>query len=148
MPEYAVTLKKTRSPILDSDYFNYLDYLNEMFSLSNVNFESTKGLHCHFILESAQALNYQDLYIHKYGWSIKAIPIYNRERWIKYCKKDLKDNKQINKKYKKHIASEKEEKVMIEAMLSEAPYPFNQETEADNDTPIEDEFTFKGSLFI
>ncbi len=86
--QYAITAKKTRKPITQQHYLDYLDYLTDLGKVGNVNFEDTRGLHTHFILQTTSKLDFNKLKPTKYGWNVKAIPIYNRKGWIKYCRKD------------------------------------------------------------
>jgi len=92
MKDFAVTVKKTRKPIEIQNYIDYLKYIKPQFNIQNVNIETTRGYHLHFIIKSDTDINFRDLYPSKYGWNIKAIPIYNREGWVKYCEKDLLKN--------------------------------------------------------
>lgn len=92
MKDLAVTVKKTRKPIEIQHYIDYLKFLKPQFNIQNVNIEDTRGYHLHFIIKSDTDINYKDLYPSKYGWNVKAIPIYNREGWVKYCEKDLLKN--------------------------------------------------------
>lgn len=94
--EYAITVKKTRNPISIQDYINYLDYLKGMYNIGNVNIETTRGLHLHFII-SCVKLDFKSLYPAKYGWNVKAVPIFYKEGWIKYSEKDLKKNLELRK---------------------------------------------------
>lgn len=86
--QYAITAKKTRKPISQTHYLDYLDYITDLGKVGNVNFETTKGLHTHFILKCEEKLDYRKLKPTQYGWNVKAVPIYNRKGWIKYCRKD------------------------------------------------------------
>lgn len=92
MKDLAVTVKKTRKPIEIQNYIDYLKYIKPQFNIQNVNIETTRGYHLHFIIKSDTDINFKDLYPSKYGWNIKAVPIYNREGWIKYCEKDFIKN--------------------------------------------------------
>lgn len=92
MFEYAITVKKTRKPVNIDEYANYLNYIKDMFTFGNVHIETTKGLHIHFLLTSQKRITYSDLYIQKHGWSIRAVPIYNRQGWTAYSSKDFLKN--------------------------------------------------------
>jgi len=92
MFEYAITAKKTRKPVNIDEYANYLTYLKDMFTVGNVHIETTRGLHIHFLLTSEKSICYKDLYIQNHGWSIRAVPIYNRKGWNAYSSKDLLKN--------------------------------------------------------
>lgn len=86
---YALTLKKTRKPILLTDYEDYLTWLQDRgYKVTEVNYEDTKGLHVHFILSAPAELIYGQLKRDPYGWSIRFVPIYNRTGWMKYITKD------------------------------------------------------------
>lgn len=97
---YAITAKKTRKPISKEHYLDYLDHISDLGKVGNVNFETTKGLHTHFILKTKTKLDYNDLRPTKYGWNVKAIPIYDRKGWLKYIRKDNEQNKELNKDVK------------------------------------------------
>jgi len=86
---YAVTSKKTRAPIMQEHYLDYLDSLADDYSIMNVNFETTRGLHCHYMLVSEKPLDYKTLYKTKFGWSHRAVPIFNRSGWEQYIRKDF-----------------------------------------------------------
>lgn len=86
--EYAITIRKTRRPVTKQHYYDYLDKIADLGSIGNVNFETKKGLHTHFILKTALRLNYNDLRPTKRGWNAKAVPVYNRKGWISYSRKD------------------------------------------------------------
>lgn len=94
--EYAITAKKTRKPILKEHYMDYLDKISDLGTIGNVNFETTRGLHTHFILRTPDKLDYKKLYPTKYGWNVKAVPIYNRKGWKKYIRKDNIENVSLN----------------------------------------------------
>lgn len=94
--EYAITVKKTRNPIEITDYINYLDYLKDMYMVYNVNIETTRGYHLHFIISTSN-LDYKSLYPAKYGWNVKAVPIFFKDGWVKYCEKDLRQNLHLRK---------------------------------------------------
>lgn len=155
MKYFAITLKKTRNPIRAVDYFDYLDVLKGMYDVNNVNFEDTKGLHCHFIIKSRQGINFKDLYLQKYGWSLRVVPIYDLDGWKKYIRKDSEKKvaKTMKSKYIAHELTKKsdeEEEKMIEE-LQDPPYPHNQGgpyPESDPDTEIEDSYMPSYNLFI
>lgn len=86
---YAITAKKTRKPITQEHYENYLSYLSDMGDVGNLHYENKKGLHIHFVLKTNKLLNYNKLKPTKYGWNIRAVPVYNPEGWNSYCKKDI-----------------------------------------------------------
>ena len=97
MKDHAVTIKKTRNPITQKHYLDHLDILNKTVGkVGNVAFETTRGLHCHFTIKTDGKLNYQNLKPEKYGWNAKAVPIYNKVGWVSYCRKDYKENKELN----------------------------------------------------
>lgn len=96
MPRYAMTAKKTRKPISSQHYLDYLDYCSDLGKVGNVNFEDTRGLHIHFVLDTKDKLDYRKLTPTKYGWNIKAVPIYNPKGWKLYCRKDYEKNKELN----------------------------------------------------
>lgn len=86
---YAITLKKTRKPILLSDYEVYLKWLTDKgYKVEDIHYETTKGLHCHFILDSPAEVCYSHLKRDKFGWNIKHVPIYYRKGWEEYIRKD------------------------------------------------------------
>lgn len=93
---YAITVKKTRKPILREHYLDYLDKLSDTGEIGNVNFETTKGMHIHFIIKTKGTLDYSKLYPTKYGWNAKAVSLFNRGGWIRYCRKDQSINQEIN----------------------------------------------------
>lgn len=92
MKVYAVTAKKTRNPITKQHYLDLLDYYKDLGIVANVAFETTRGLHVHFMLKTSSTLDYTKLKPTKYGWNVKAIPIYDYNGWIKYCRKDFDKN--------------------------------------------------------
>lgn len=94
--EYAVTARKTRKPVLKEHYEDYLGYIGDIGEIGNVNFETTRGIHCHFILRTKKKLNYKQLRPTKYGWNVKAVPIYDREGWISYSEKDINSVKPLS----------------------------------------------------
>lgn len=96
--EYAITARKTRKPVLKEHYEDYLSYIGDIGEVGNVNFETTRGMHCHFILKTDKKVNYRSLRPTKYGWNVKAVPIYNREGWISYSEKDLHSVKPLSDK--------------------------------------------------
>ncbi len=85
---YAITMKKTRKPVTKQHYFDYLDKIKDLGDIGNVNFETTRGLHVHFILKTKTRLNYQKLRPTRRGWNAKAVPIYDERGWIQYVRKD------------------------------------------------------------
>lgn len=87
MNYYAITAKKTRKPVSQEHYENYLSYCTDLGEVGNVNYERTRGLHIHFIIKT-ERLDYKRLKPTKYGWSVKAVPIYNYQGWIQYIEKD------------------------------------------------------------
>lgn len=97
---YAITAKKTRKPITKTHYLDYLDYLTDHGKVGNVNFETTKGLHTHFVLKCDEQLDYNKLKPTKHGWNVFAVPLYNRKGWIRYIRKDNEDNKELNRDVK------------------------------------------------
>lgn len=96
--QYALTVRKTRNPITQTHYLDYLDYLSKYGTVGNVNFEETKGLHCHFILETKERLDYKCLKPAKFGWNVMAVPVYNKAGWVKYCRKDHQYTKHLQMK--------------------------------------------------
>ena len=88
MPEYAVTTRKTRKPVTKQHYYDYLDKISDLGEIGNVNFETTRGTHVHFILSTKTRLNYNQLRPTKRGWNAKAVPIHDRAGWISYIRKD------------------------------------------------------------
>lgn len=158
MFEYALTVKKTRNPINIDEYASYLSYIKDMFNVANVNIETTRGLHIHFLLTSEKRLIYKDLYIQPRGWSIKAVPIFNRRGWDIYTQKDLLKNyaltaSLLRKVNKKTYKPTDEEKAQDPNNDSDIFYPFDGTDKNDyilsNDTPIsEDTFTYSKNLFI
>lgn len=85
---YAVTAKKTRSPISEQHYIDFLNYITDLGEVGNVNYETTRGLHVHFVLKTKTRLDYNKLKPTRYGWSVRAVPVYDINRWIQYCEKD------------------------------------------------------------
>lgn len=104
---YAVTVRKTRKPMIIDSYFDYLDALSDHCTILNVNFEETRGLHVHFTCESNRPMVYSDFIFTKYGWNVKFVPIYNLHGWFKYCRKDahLYVSKQMRAKYKHYFSN-------------------------------------------
>lgn len=95
--DYAITVRKTRHPITQLHYLDYLDKMSDSGKVSNVYFETTRGLHCHFMLTTEEPLDYKKtLYPTKRGWNAKAVRVYRRDGWIKYCRKDYTDNTVLN----------------------------------------------------
>lgn len=95
--DYAITVKKTRNPITQQHYLDYLDKLSDSGKISNVYFETTRGLHCHFMLTTEEPLDYKKtLYPTKRGWNAKAVRVYRRDGWIRYCRKDYEKNTALN----------------------------------------------------
>ena len=93
---FAVTSRKTNKPISKIHYLDYLNACTDKGKIANVNFETTRGLHCHFIIKSDNDLKHNDLRPTKRGWNVKVVPIYNMNGWIKYCRKDHEENKDLN----------------------------------------------------
>lgn len=93
---YACTARKTNKPITRTHYLDYLNAISDKGKVGNVNFEMTRGMHCHYIIETEQKISHNDLRPTKRGWNVKAIPMYNRKGWIKYCRKDHEANKELN----------------------------------------------------
>lgn len=86
--EYAITARKTNKPILREHYYDYLDKLTDLGEIGNVNFETTKGIHLHFLIKTKNKVPFSDFRPSKRGWNVKAIPIYNKRNWIAYTRKD------------------------------------------------------------
>lgn len=99
---YAVTSKKTRQPVTQQHYLDYLDSLKDEYAIYNVNFETTRGLHVHYMLTSHTKLDFKDLYKTKYGWNHKAVPIYNRTGWESYIRKDYELERSTANIYKQN----------------------------------------------
>lgn len=90
---YAVTVKKTRAPVSIEHYLDYLDYCQDLGTPSNVYVEDTRGLHIHFVLEATKGrIDFKKLKPEKYGWNVKAVPVYYDQGWKKYCRKDFERN--------------------------------------------------------
>lgn len=96
MPSYAITSKKTRQPVSQQHYLDYLDSLSDLGTVYNLVFETTRGLHCHYVLKTNDDLDYRKLYKTKYGWNHKSVKLYNPKGWTKYCRKDYHENKELN----------------------------------------------------
>lgn len=127
---YAMTIRKTRKPIMLSDYEIYLQWLSDQgFLVTEVHFEDTKGLHCHFILDSPAVLCYSDLKRDKYGWNIDFVPIYNCTGWMSYITKDK--NKKVY------------HKALLEEALAEDPRPRGVEPGDGYPEPPSDNFEDK-----
>jgi len=94
---YAVTVKKTRGPIVMGHYVDYLAWLAQRGLILNLNFEDTRGLHCHFMFDSKTYMTAQDWKYEKYGWSIRATKLWDETVWNRYCMKDA--HKPLNKAY-------------------------------------------------
>lgn len=90
MKVYALTVKKTRKPITLALYEDYLTWLSKKVHVGNVNYEDTRGLHIHLVIQSEEEFPYNELKMEKYGWSYKMVPIYNHDGWIHYIEKDTK----------------------------------------------------------
>lgn len=103
--QFAITAKKTRKPISDKHYLDFLDRTKDLGEIGNVNLETTKGLHVHFVLK-CNSLRYRDVYPSKVGWSIKIVPIFNKDGWVKYVRKDHLINKDLNKCVQKYNESD------------------------------------------
>lgn len=104
MNRFAITSKKTRNPISQEHYLDYLDSLSELGTVMNVAFETTRGLHVHFVLETVHDLSKKDskLYRTKYGWNHLAVPVYYQTGWTNYSRKDFKKNKELNEQSKRY----------------------------------------------
>lgn len=85
---YAVTVRKTRGVVTRSHYEGYLSWLSQRGIIGNVNYESTRGLHVHFLIDAWQRLDKRDFLYEPRGWSIRHVPIWDRKGWVKYCEKD------------------------------------------------------------
>lgn len=109
MPNYAITMRKTRKPITKQHYLDYLNYCTDLGDVGNVNFEQTKGMHIHFMLKTKKTINYNKLRPTKRGWNCKVVPIFNKRGWIKYCKKDNANNEELNKEVHKQYENAEEE---------------------------------------
>lgn len=87
---YALTLRKTRKPILLSDYTRELDYLKDLgYDVKDVNYEDTKGLHVHCVVRSDSVIVYDDKKFKRRGWNYYFKPIFYHKGWIKYATKDI-----------------------------------------------------------
>lgn len=86
--EYAITARKTVKPITKNHYFDYLDKIGDLGEIGNVNFETTKGLHCHFILKTKTKISNDSIRPTKRGWNCRKVPIRNHNLWKAYCRKD------------------------------------------------------------
>lgn len=93
---YAITSRKTRQPITKQHYLDYLDSLKDNGRICNVVFETERGLHVHYVLETKTPLKTNELYKTRFGWNHKSVPIYNEKGWKKYCRKDFQDNIELN----------------------------------------------------
>lgn len=93
---YAVTVRKTRNPVTQEHYLDYLDKISDYGEVANVRFEATRGLHCHFTLELQGKLEYSLLTPTKHGWNVKAVPVFNLAGWIRYSRKDELLNREFN----------------------------------------------------
>lgn len=114
--QFAMTAKKTRQPITAEHYLDYLDYCTDLGKVGNVNFETTRGLHIHFILEVKDKLDFKKLKPTKYGWNVKAVPIYNPKGWNKYSRKDHRQNKTYNNLVKKYQLQDSDTEIEIDDM--------------------------------
>lgn len=113
--EYAVTMKKTRNPVSKQHYCDALDRLRGMYKVGNVHMESTRGLHCHFVIKSDFQIKYTEIAPSKRGWNVKAVPLYNRRGWDKYCRKDhdkYNPNIDFHDSYEEFIEDDEQLKVM------------------------------------
>lgn len=91
--EFALTVKKTRKPVTEQHYYDYLNYLSDYVTdIGNVRFEKTRGLHIHCIIKTDKYFDFKLLKPEKFGWNAMAVPIYNRAGWIRYARKDEKEN--------------------------------------------------------
>lgn len=87
--QYAVTTRKTNKPITETHYHDYLAKIGDLGKVGNVNFETKRGLHCHFLLNTtSNYLDYKKLRPTKKGWNVKVVPIYNKRGWVSYCRKE------------------------------------------------------------
>lgn len=144
--EYAVTSKKTRNPIVLDDYFSYLEYLKQYGEISNVFVETTKGLHIHYVLTMDKRLDYNLLKHVKYGWSHKAVPIYNKQQWLMYIKKDSTKNEELNYKIREFMSRTKGDCYKKNtAIITEMP---NHEYEGKDDYWIEGDLQLRDLEFI
>ena len=87
--DYAITSVKTRNPKSREHYIDYLNALTDDGVVSNVNFETTRGLHIHYILTTTYELKPHHLYKTKHGWNHKIVPIFNKAGWVRYSEKDI-----------------------------------------------------------
>ncbi len=107
--KYAVTLKQTRRVPTVCSYESYLTFLRSQgYVCTNVNYEETRGLHIHFIVQSE---GYPDLKMENHGWHIKCAEVWDLDGWISYSEKDKKESIRA-----KHIQEELHEM---------APYPYD-----------------------
>jgi len=126
----ALTLRKTRKPVTLPYYKEQLKLIGQHVDIYNVNYEDTKGLHVHCIIESDEFVDLKAI-IPPHGWNYKVVPLYNRVGWIKYSEKD-KDkhvlqnhfNEQINEElYEENPSVTSEERYTLEDYLFSATEP-------------------------
>lgn len=86
---YALTVKKTRGEKLLLHYDDWI-LQNEKrgYTISNINYEITKGLHFHAIISANKRISYDDLKTSPHGWNFKLVPLYNKAGWLDYAEKD------------------------------------------------------------
>lgn len=98
MKRYAITTKKTRQPVSQQHYLDYLDSLSDLGTVMNVVFETTRGLHVHYVLETEYELSSKDsrLYKTKFGWNHLSVPVWHAKGWTRYCRKDYENNLDLN----------------------------------------------------
>lgn len=90
---YALTIKKTRGVPTEKDYEEYFSWLiAQGYQIWEVNYETTRGLHVHCILECAERIPHfkKALYRDNFGWNLHAVPIFHRRGWVRYSEKDSK----------------------------------------------------------
>lgn len=124
MYHYAITVKKTRGKPEVADYESYLSWLGERVVVYDVNYEFTRGLHIHFIIDTRHKLQRKDasLYRDRYGWNILAVPIYNIEGWERYIHKDSHTEDVKNIKRQKQM----EELHSLDPRVHDSPHYGNQ----------------------
>lgn len=87
MKYFAVTARKTNRPITEEHYNDYLNSISDKGEIANVNFETKRGLHVHFVIKSDNIINFNTMRPTKRGWMVKVVPIYDMKGWISYINK-------------------------------------------------------------
>jgi len=90
----------------------------------NVNYEDTKGLHVHCIIESDAFVDLKAI-IPPHGWNYKVVPLYNRVGWIKYSEKDKDKGVMQNcineELYEENPSVRSEERYTLEDLIDSPP---------------------------